>query len=228
MTLSVFNIFLILHIAGGSIGLIAGTINMVRKKGDSKHKLTGKFFLYGMFTAAICALVMSVMHTSYFLFITGIFTIYMVSTGQRYLLLRREQKPGLIDWALTVFMLFFAIIFIALGIFKLTKGESFGIVFIAFGYIGMRMVWGDVKNHTGKTELKNTWLVLHLQRMIGTYIAATTAFLVVNLPQDILPGYLNFIPWLTPTVILVPLIFKWTRKYEVKKKPAEIVSSTNP
>jgi len=50
------------------------------------------------------------------------------------------------------------------------------------------------------------------------YIAATTAFLVVNLPQDILPGYLNFIPWLTPTVILVPLIFKWTRKYEVKKE----------
>ena len=35
----IFAVFLILHILGGSVGLITGTINLIRKKGDKKHKL---------------------------------------------------------------------------------------------------------------------------------------------------------------------------------------------
>ena len=44
----IFAVFLILHILGGSVGLITGTINLIRKKGDKKHKLLGKFFIYSM------------------------------------------------------------------------------------------------------------------------------------------------------------------------------------
>jgi uncharacterized membrane protein len=219
MTIHIFDIFLAVHITGGSTGLIAGTINMIRKKGDHIHRMAGRFFFYGMLTAAAAALVMSAIHTNYFLFITGVFTIYMVTTGRRYLSLRGDQKPKPIDWASAAFMLFFAVLFIGSGIYKLANGQTFGFVFLVFGAIGMSMVRADIKNYTGKTDLKNTWLVLHLQRMIGTYIAAITAFLVVNLPHSIMPSYLSFIPWLLPTFIITPLIFKWTKKYQVKKKP---------
>ena len=216
----IFKILLILHIIGGSIGLIAGTINTIRKKGDRIHRLTGKFFLYGMLTAATIALIMSVMHPNYFLFIAGIFTIYLASTGTRYLSLKdlgNGQKPKPIDWILTGGMLLFSAAFIGFGIYKLVKGDTFGLVFVTFGYISSRMVRTDIKNHMGQSEIKNTWFVTHLQRMIGAYIAAITAFLVINLPQKLLPGYLFFIGWLLPTVILVPLILKWTKKYEIKK-----------
>jgi hypothetical protein len=47
--------------------------------------------------------------------------------------------------------------------------------------------------------------------MTGSYIASSTAFLVVN--NTILPG---IIAWLIPTVLLVPLIIMWSRKNEIK------------
>ena len=52
----VFKIILTLHILGGTVGLIAGTTNLVRKKGDKKHKLMGKIFAYGMYIAGFASL----------------------------------------------------------------------------------------------------------------------------------------------------------------------------
>jgi uncharacterized membrane protein YbaN (DUF454 family) len=52
--------------------------------------------------------------------------------------------------------------------------------------------------------------------MTGGFIAALTAFLVVNakyFPEQI-PG---FVYWLLPTIIFTPLIITWSSKYEVKK-----------
>jgi uncharacterized membrane protein len=215
----IFKILLALHITGGGIGLTAGTINMFRKKGDRLHKLAGMFFLYGMLTAATAALALSVIHPSNFLFITGVFTIYMVSTGQRYLLRRSTEgsaKP--LDYTLTYGMLCFGGAFIGFGIYKLILGNTFGIVFIAFGLISLRMVMADIQNYKEQPGAKSNWLSVHIQRMVGGYIAATTAFLVVNLPMTILPANLSFIPWLAPTALLTPFIFIWVKKYAPKKK----------
>lgn len=211
---TLFNIFLALHIIGGAVGLFSGTINIIRKKGDKKHKLAGKFFLYGMLLAGFSALLISVMHPNYFLFIVGVFTIYMTGTGERYLFLKKllsGQKPILIDWIHTGSMLLFGLAFIVFGIKLFLQQEKFGIVFVVFGFISLRFVYTDWQNYTGKAKKKNYWLLSHLQRMTGAYIASITAFLVVN---KILPG---IIVWLLPTLILTPLITIWTRKYSVEK-----------
>ncbi|MFT3910884.1 MAG: hypothetical protein QM737_15810 [Ferruginibacter sp.] len=215
-----FTIFLVLHILGGSVGLLSGTINLVRKKGDKRHKLVGKFFLYGMLTAGISSLALSIIHPNYFLFIVGLFTIYLIATGSRYLhlkMLGHNQQPAKIDWAITIIMLLTGLIFIGFGIKLLVVGKLFGIVFIVFGALAIFLVRIDFKNYKGKIVAKNYWLLSHLQRMTGAYIASLTAFLAVNatyFPEQI-PG---FIFWLLPTVILVPLIFKWTNKYKVDNK----------
>jgi hypothetical protein len=62
---------------------------------------------------------------------------------------------------------------------------------------------------------KNYWLLAHLQRMTGGYIAATTAFLVVNAQYSpvVLP---SVVVWLLPTVILTPLTIAFSKKYKVK------------
>ncbi|HMR40426.1 MAG TPA: DUF2306 domain-containing protein [Ignavibacteria bacterium] len=213
-----FKIFLTLHIMGGSVGLFTGTINLVRKKGDKKHKLTGKIFTWGMLTAGFSALVLSVMHPNYFLFMVGVFTIYMVGTGYRYIyikLLGSDRRPAIIDRIITASMLLAGLLFIGLGIKNLIAQNYFGIVFIVFGGVGLSFVKSDFDNYKGKAKAKNYWLLAHLQRMTGAYIAATTAFLVVNAkysPVE-LPGV---VVWLLPTAILTPLIISWSRKYEVK------------
>ena len=40
---TLFKIFLIIHIIGGSVGLITGTINIIRKKADKNHRLIDSF-----------------------------------------------------------------------------------------------------------------------------------------------------------------------------------------
>ena len=83
-----FKTFLALHIIGGTIGLFAGTINLVRIKGDKKHKLTGKIFTYAMLTAGFSSFALSIIHPNYFLFMVGVFTAYLVGTGNRYIYLK--------------------------------------------------------------------------------------------------------------------------------------------
>ena len=213
-----FKAFLILHIISGSVGLLTGFLNLIRKKGDKNHKAIGKIFAYAMLITGFSSLVLSVMHPNYFLFIVGVFTIYMVGTGNRYIylkILNNDVKPKLIDFILTSTMMITGVLFIILGVWNLIKSNSFGIVFIVFGIIGLGFVRADFKNYKGNLVIKNYWLTAHLQRMIGGFIAALTAFLVVNakyFPEQI-PLALY---WLLPTLILVPLIVKWSKQYRIK------------
>ena len=214
----VFKIILTLHILGGTVGLITGTINLVRKKGDKKHKLIGKIFAYGMYIAGFASLALSILHPNYFLFIVGVFTIYLVGTGNRYIYLKmlaNDQRPTIIDWVLSVGMLLSGLVFIGFGTYHLINGNNFGIVFSVFGLIGLSSVKADFNNYKGKSKEKNYWLLAHINRMTGGYIAATTAFLVVNfkyIPISLPPT----IVWLLPTLILMPLVFFWTKKYRGK------------
>jgi uncharacterized membrane protein len=218
-----FKIFLVLHISGGSVGLFTGTINLTRKKGNKSHKQIGKIFVYSMLTAGLSSLVLSVLHPNYFLFIVGVFTIYLVGTGNRFLYLKMlgsDQRPAILDWSITISMVLAGLLFIAFGIRHLLEQNNFGIVLIVFGVLGLRFAKTDFDNYKGKVKAKNYWLLVHLQRMTGAYIAAITAFLVVNAKYSpvALP---SVVFWLLPTVILTPLIIAWTKKYKVEIKTKE-------
>ena len=210
--MALFNTLLYIHIAGGGISLLLGFIILCLKKGDKIHKNIGNIYFYALLTASVFAIPMSYLHPNYFLFIISVFTIYMLLTGKRYL-----QKKSIInvtntDWLLTVLMAVCGTAFIGSGILHIMKFNSFGIVFIVFGSISYLFVYQDKINFTGQSTIKNFFLITHLQRFIGSYIASTTAFLVVN--NKVLPGV---IAWLLPTILIVPLIIKWTRKYKVVK-----------
>ena len=208
-----FNIFLVIHIISATIGLISGTLQMFRKKGDVNHKKVGKYFFFGMLFTGVSGILMTLIHENLFLLIIGVFTIYMVSTGQRFLSLKsisNETQPQKIDWILSLTMLIFGFGFIIYGLYYLVNSDSFGSVLIVFGIISTIMSLQDFKTYQGKSKIKNIWLLVHLQRMIGAYIAAITAFLVVN--NSYLPSILA---WLLPSVIIVPFIILWSRKHKI-------------
>ena len=132
-------------------------------------------------------------------------------------MLGENPKPTYIDWALTIMMLLTGSVFLILGLKQIFLEHYFGFVLVVFGFFSLLLVRSDFLNYNGKSRAKNFWLLAHIQRMTGGYIAAFTAFLVVNsdnIPFDV-PGV--FV-WLFPTTVLVPFIIKWSRKYEVKKK----------
>ncbi len=210
--MSIFSIFLTIHIIGGTLGLLAGTYIAIAKKGDKQHKLVGKIFAVSMLGAGFCSFVLATLHRSDFLFVVGIFTIYMVATGWRYLYLKdipNGQKPLLIDWIIMGFMAIGALVFTYMGIRLAMEKELFCLVFLFFAQRSVSFIVTDIKTYRGQIEAKNYWLMHHFQRMMGAYIASLTAFAVVNAPEQA-----SIIPWLSPTVIIVPFVVKWTRQYK--------------
>ena len=206
--MDIFRFILALHILGGSVGLISGTIVLILKKGDKIHKKIGSIFFWAMNLAGLCSFVLAVMHPNNFLFVVGIFTLYMNLTARSYLKFKRKDAViNFRDAIPTIGMVIAAFFFVIVGI-KLISKDSFGWVLLSFAFISLRFVLADYKFFKGKSKFSNQWLLSHLQRMIGTYIASITAFLVVNI--NFKPA---FVIWLAPTVLLVPLIIYWSRKY---------------
>lgn len=209
--MNLFNTLLVFHIAGGSIGLLIGSIVMMLKKGDKNHVRLGNIYFYSLLLSAIVSFPMSYLHSNWFLFIVGVFTSYMLLTGKSYLDKRTSAEVKVTDWILAGTMLLFGLGFLGIGLLNVFKGVYFGIVLIVFGAISLSFVLQDWANFTGRARVKNFWLTTHLQRMIGSYIASATAFIVVN--NHVIPGV---IAWLLPTIVLTPLIGIWTKKYMVK------------
>jgi hypothetical protein len=85
----------------------------------------------------------------------------------------------------------------------------FGTIGLLFGALDL---WLFRANNP--TPVRRHWLLLHLSKMIGGYIAAVTAFFVA---QQVLSGYFN---WFTPTVIGLSVIAYWVVKL---KRPSAAI-----
>ncbi len=210
--MSLFSSLLYLHIAAGTTSLLMGLVVLFLRKSDRRHKLLGNIYFFSLLIASIVAIPMSYLHANAFLFIVSIFTIYMLLTGRRYIRKKSAADVTVVDWSLSTVMAIFGVAFIGFGCFHLLRSNTFGTVWVVFGLIGCLFVYQDWVNYRGKSGTKNFYLTTHLQRFIGSYIATVTAFLVVN--NTWLPGT---IAWLLPTVLLVPLIVWWSRKYRVAR-----------
>ncbi len=205
-----------IHVVLGTAGLTTGTFILIKKKGDVLHKKVGMVFYYTLMSSALIALFLSVIPPNYFLFIIGIFTFYLITTGRRFLSSKKLlylQKSKAIDWILTGNMLLFSIAFIVLGTYYLFNHRMFAVVLLVFGFFSSLSVMRDISNYRGKATEQNYWLLAHLQRMTGAYIASLTAFCVTSITF-----LLGVIVWLLPSVIAVPLVINWSKKHKVALK----------
>ncbi|MFN3665272.1 MAG: hypothetical protein ACK4S0_03880 [Sediminibacterium sp.] len=212
---NLFTVLLVSHISGGGAGLITGTIAASVKKGSKTHKLSGIIFFWGMLVASLSALVLSNLqgHENLFLFAVGGFTLYMVLSGYRVVLLKRMFKSTPVkiptaDYLITLFGFVFAIFLIIQSIKGIIHGNMFCIVPGVFGLICLSYVMLDIKLIVGRTTIKQTWMYSHIVRMMGAMIASYTAFLVVNVQIQ-----QQWILWMLPTVIGSSLIAIFIRKY---------------
>lgn len=208
--------FLLVHILAGSIGLLTGPLAIAVKKGGLAHRRLGIVFYYAMLVVASSALVLAILHHIPFLFAVGIFSGYMNITG--YAILRQKaqgllNQTGWLERATSVLMLLFSFYFLGYGIYILFQKDYFGLVFIFFAQSSFRMLWQDWRLFRQSQLEPTTWLLVHLTRIIGTSIAAYTAFLVVNSSSRV-----GLVGWLLPTLLGVPIIVYWSRKLK-KKEP---------
>ncbi|MHA8066122.1 hypothetical protein V7S76_05475 [Aquirufa sp. ROCK2-A2] len=198
------------HAFFGAIGLITGALSIIVKKGANVHRKTGRIFSYSMIISSIISLVIAQMpnHENTFLFSIGIFTIYLVLSGNRALTFQSKIKTGaeIVDKIISGGMFLISLIMITLGILGIIQAIGFSVLYAFFGGFGLFLSVNDFRNFHKHHQNKKSWLAIHIGRMVGAYIATTTAFLVVALQTN------SLFFWISPTIVGTTGIIYWIRK----------------
>lgn len=206
---NISQILIYFHAGFGGIALLLGTVALIAKKGKSTHKTSGKIFFYTMMISAISALIIATLpeHENTFLFSIGIFSAYFLITGKRSLKFKYTNTKLITDKIIAYFIIINSIIMLLYPIIILQK---INIVLPVFGIIGLIFGIRDLILLKKPKTLQRKWLQLHIGKMTGGYIAAISAFFVVN---QILPGIWN---WFVPSAFGSIYISFWINK--TKKK----------
>jgi len=199
-----------LHIAGGTVALFAGVGALVTTKGGWRHRQAGKVFLLSMGVIVGTVFILLPLNPTLFriiLTLVAIFSGYLAFSGYRALSRKRPgQTANEVDWIAAGSVVFACLGLSVWGIIWFLDGRSFGIVMLVFGGIGI--AFGTMDIYLFRASEAKEWRVNHLQRMIGAFIATVSAVSAVNLTPVI-----GITAWLWPTILGVPLIYYWSKKY---------------
>jgi uncharacterized membrane protein len=214
---SLSSTLIMIHAGFGGIALLTGFIALSVKKGGYIHRISGKLFFYSMLSSAILALIISALpdHQSLFLFVIGLFSTYLILTGYKALSYKRLRSVSSLLYSkiISYTMLVVAIIMMFIAILPVFRGGAVHIVLVTFGSLALFLSLRDIKLISDTRMLRKKWLTLHIGNMVGGYIAACTAFIVVN---QIIPGIYG---WLLPTVVGTLYITYWMLKISPNRKP---------
>jgi len=199
-----------IHIAGGTVALVAGVGALITKKGGFRHRGAGKVFLVSMGVVVGTVVILLPLDPTplrAILTLVAIFSGYLAFSGYRALSRKRPAQTGhLVDWTAAGSVILACLGLGVWGISWVLDGRSFGIVMLVFGGIGI--AFGTMDIRLFRTSKSEEWMVNHLQRMIGAFIATVSAVSAVNLTP-----VMGITAWLWPTVIGVPIIYYWSRKH---------------
>lgn len=197
------------HAGFGALALLAGFMAISVKKGGKIHRKTGIIFFYSMLVSAFIALVVSALpeHENPFLFSIGIFSSYFLISGYRSLRFKNKETP--LNWDR---LLAWVIIFTGFGMitFPIYFYGVIHIVLTVFGVASILFGYQDLRLFRNRERLQKSWLTAHLGKMMGGYISAVTAFVVVN---ELLPGIWA---WFGPSIPGTVFIVYWIRKVGAK------------
>lgn len=212
-------LFLYLHVISGCISLLSGIVAMATRKGAPTHVWAGRTYFIGMSGVFIGAVPLSLMGETinFFLLTLAIFSYYMAWTGWRYTKVKNNQV-GMAERIITYVTTLCAVGMLGLAGYGFSQNATVAaIILMVFGLICLSLCMEDIKRYGKEPGRKTDWFFGHLSRMIGSYIAAATAFTVTGLPRALpLENVPQLALWLAPTIILTPYIFYLTRYYRKK------------
>ena len=203
---SIIKIVIYVHAFFGSLGLLAGFPSVIFKKGSPKHKLSGKIFSYSMILSSTLSLPICWLpkHENPFLFLIGIFTIYLVLSGNRILLFKKRPYATFIDKLISGTLFIGSILMIALGCYYMYHNQFGGILYLVFGPLALMMSLRDFKFF--RNFDKSKILKFHIGKMSGAFGASITAFLVAGVRLN------GLIYWIVPSIVMAIYMVYWFKK----------------
>jgi hypothetical protein len=237
--LMLHSLLLKLHIALGVIALFLFWIPMLSRKGSTVHRSSGRYYGHIMKAVALSGIAMTalvwldpiatkgtglmvdgkisqgkldfLMLINLFLFLLSLLTWVTIRHATGSLLCKQNRDP-LKHWTYQapVWLL------TAVAPYAAWQGFVFNMpLVIVFSAISIVSCIGILNYLHTKTVAANRWLIEHAAAMLGSGIAAYTAFFAFGgraLFANLLPGYWMMLPWLLPSLIGVPTSIWFKRR----------------
>ena len=210
---------IIIHVIAGTGMLLTAPIAfLINTKSIKYHRIAGKIFNYCMAIVGITSFIGFLKSPSsifrQFLVAIAILTAYNVIKGVRAIQIMKGSKIKRFDF-INLYVLTFAGFFLvgAAAYSYFNFNISITIIFAVFGIACLAEFPRQWKRLSTPLTDKKEWFRIHIGAMMGAFIASMTAFTVNAVPW--LP---DLVKWFGPTVVLVPLIIFYTRKFAPKEK----------
>ncbi len=185
---------LMVHVSGGTVGLVSGAAAMSFRKGSRRHAIAGKIFVLSMLFMAAGATYLGIQHHETGNTLGGIFTAYLILTAWLTAQLltawltaqRAEGTTSKFDWVALLIPLVLGLLTCYAGIEKLRipgppkDGVPVGMT-LFLGSVQLLAAGGDVRMLLRGGLMGKARIVRHLWRMcFGLFIATGSFFLGPN------------------------------------------------
>lgn len=203
------------HVFAGIVSLITGVLALSAGKPDQLHRKAGKIYFYAMTWVFITAVALSSIKFIPFLFMISFLSYYTCFSGVRILKLKKlhkDQKASWYDWMAGILTAIAGLLFIIYGLIPIVKGTASPLAWLSifFGSFSIQSAWVGLKPFIRKPQEPRFWWFYHLGSMLGSFIAATTAF---STTIGRLTEFNHWILWVWPAMLGVPLMSLWRRRY---------------
>jgi len=218
---------LIIHFAGGLLGLASGTLAIVVTKGGRTHRRAGRLFVVAMITGGIFAAGIALYERNYGSLIGGAFTAYLVFTAFTTVRPLAGRHAHAVNLALMFLAFGLALTQLSFGVMAINnpvRGVPTPMIFFV-GSVALLAAVGDWRLLRAGTLAGSRRLARHLWRMcFGLFIASGSFFFG---QVKFLPGALR-IPPLLATLGIAPLIvlLYWMWRIRLRKRLQGVVLRT--
>ena len=234
-----YDLLRLTHVVAGLAALVLFWVPALTQKGGRVHRRAGRIYLYAMGVVIATALPLSALFiwrgdwvVGTFLAYLGVITFSAIWGGRQVLNYKPEARafrtPA--HAALGVANAVAAVAVLALGWLAAPAG-FIRILFTAFSVIGFAGAWETLQFFRRPPDDRRWWWYQHFGGMIGSGIAAHTAFGAFGMGRlfpELQDGPWGLVPWIAPSVVGTIAIVLLTRHYRRRfANPAAPVSA-NP
>jgi len=212
MKTQLYSYVLCFHVFCGFTALSIGLAIILIKKGTPNHIKAGMIYFWSMSGIFVTTLLLLCIAPEkghlWFLAGVSIFSFYQTYSGRRMVQQKgRQIEANQTDWFALAVLLISSVWSFFKSVQCILEGESFRAgLFLFFAFLGSTLVLKDFRIFTKKvSQEKLHWFYQHISRMMGSYAATTTAFLVNVVPKHLpetTPGLVFLSLWVAPGVLI--------------------------